>query len=115
MTLPHDWTIQFSGQYRAPFFDLQTDILASYWFDLAVKKDLWQKRATLNLRIGDVFCTGGFGHITDSPQLYRTVHARRLSPTVTLGFSYKINNGLKSTRRSNGDDDEGGGNGYGDY
>ncbi len=106
MTLPQDWTIQFSGQYRAPFMDLQTDMAASYWADLAVKKDILQRRATVNLRIGDVFCTGGFGHTTDNAQLYRVFRARRISPTVTIGFSYKINNGLKQKPQQPDAEDE---------
>ncbi|MBQ6726040.1 MAG: TonB-dependent receptor [Bacteroidales bacterium] len=105
MMLPKDWTIQFSGQYRAPFMDLQTDMLASYWADLAVKKDIMQKRATISLRVGDVFCTGGFGHTTDNEQMYRVMRSKRLSPSVTIGFSYKINNGLKQNRREGSDDD----------
>lgn len=95
MNLPKDWTIQFSGQYWAPWLDLQTEMYASYWCDLAVKKDVLQKRGTVNLRISDVFCTGGWGHETYTEQLNRVVHSKRLSPTVTIGFSYKINNGLK--------------------
>lgn len=100
MNLPQGWTVQLSGQYRAPFMDLQSDMLASYWADLAVKKDVLQKRGTINLRIGDVFCTGGFGHTTNTEQMYRTFRSRRISPTVTLGFSYKINNGLQKKRRA---------------
>lgn len=113
MNLPKDWTIQFSGQYRAPFFDLQTNMMASYWFDLAVKKDVLNKRGTINLRVGDVFCTGGFGHTTDSEQLYRVFRAHRISPTITVGFSYKINNGLKQNKRQGGESfDEGEGGEY---
>ena len=95
MTLPNDWTIQFSGQYFAPWLDLQTSMFASYWCDLAVKKDVLHKRGTINLRVGDVFATGGWGHVTHTEQLNRYVTARRISPTISLGFSYKINNGLK--------------------
>ena len=95
MNLPNDWTIQFSGQYFAPWLDLQTSMFSSYWCDLAVKKDVLQKRGTINLRIGDVFATGGWGHVTHTEQLNRYVRARRISPTISLGFSYKINNGLK--------------------
>ena len=105
MTLPHDWTLQFSGQYRAPGLDLQAQLDPSYWFDLAVKKDVLQKRGTINLRVSDVFCTGGWGHRTDNEELYRVVKNHRLSPTVTIGFSWKINNGLK--QRPQQDDDSG--------
>lgn len=100
MTLPKDWTVQFSGQYQAPWLDLQTTMFASYWFDMAVKKDVLQKRGTINLRIGDVFATGGWGHETHTSQLDRLVLGRRISPTVTIGFSYKINNGLKPKVRT---------------
>ena len=109
MTLPKDWTIQLSGQYRAPFMDLQTDMLASYWADLALKKDIMQKRATISLRVGDVFCTGGFGHTTDNEQMYRVMRSRRISPSVTIGFSYKINNGRVMRNRDDQDDDDSGG------
>ena len=96
MTLPDDWTIQLSGQYWAPWLDLQTDMDANYWIDLAVKKDIMQKRGSLSLRVSDVLCTGGWGHTTHNAQMDRVVKSHRLSPTITLGFSYKINNGLKS-------------------
>ena len=95
MNLPHDWTIQLSGQYWAPWLDLQTEMDANYWLDLAVKKDVLQKRGTISLRVSDVLCTGGWGHRTYDDQMNRVMKAKRLSPTVTLGFSWKINNGLK--------------------
>ena len=92
MTLPADWTIQFSGQYFAPWLDLQTTMLPSYWFDLAVKKDVLQKRGS---------------HTTFTNQLSRVVNSRRISPTITVGFSYKINNGLKQHQQVEEDDDSG--------
>jgi outer membrane receptor protein involved in Fe transport len=95
MTLPDDWTIQLSGQYWAPWLDLQTQMDPSYWVDLAVKKDVFNKCGTINLRVSDVLCTGGWGHTTYSQTFNRVVKAKRLSPTITLGFSWKINNGLK--------------------
>ena len=104
MTLPKDWTIQFSGQYWAPWLDLQTEMDANYWVDLAVKKDVLQKRGTINLRVSDVLCTGGWGHTTYDDQMNRVVKAKRLSPTITVGFSYKINNGLKQRQQQSEED-----------
>lgn len=106
MTLPKSWTIQVSGQYNAPWLDLQTTMFSSMWVDLAVKKDVLDRRGTINLRIGDVFATGGWGHETHTAQLNRITHSRRLSPTVTIGFNYKINNGLKQRQQPLGDDDQ---------
>ena len=100
MNLPKDWAIQFSGQFRPGFQDLQTKMRGSYWFDLAVRKDVLKKQGSINLRISDVFCTGGFGHDTESEQLSRIFRGNRIAPTITLGFTYKINNGLKQDKRS---------------
>lgn len=105
MNLPKDWTIQFSGQYFAPWLDLQTTMFSSFWFDLAVKKDVLQHRGTVNLRIGDLFATSGWGHETHTEQLNRIVRSRRISPTITIGFAYKINNGLKQKPRTMDEDD----------
>jgi hypothetical protein len=104
MTLPKDWTIQLSGQYWAPWLDLQTQMDPGYWADLAVKKDVFNKRGTINLRVSDVFCTGGWGHTTYSQTFNRVVKAKRLSPVVTLGFSWKINNGLKQKPQQSEDE-----------
>jgi len=106
MTLPHDLTIQFSGQYRAPGLDLQATLYPSYWFDLAVRKDVLNHNGIINLRINDIFCTGGWGHATDNRELYRIVNNHRLSPMVTIGFTYKINNGLKQ-KSTNMEEDDG--------
>ena len=108
MTLPKDWTIQLSGQYMAPWVDLQTRMDPAYWVDLAVKKDVFNKRGTFSLRVSDVFCTGGWGHTTLSPTFNRVFRSNRLSPTVTLGFSWKINNGLRQRQQPEDDGDEGG-------
>lgn len=99
MTLPKDWTVQLSGQFYAPWFDLQTKMYGNFWFDLAVKKDVLNKRGTINLRVGDLFSTGGWGHETFTRQLSRVSRSKRLSPTVTIGFTYKINNGLKQQQQ----------------
>ena len=99
MTLPKDWTVQVSGQYWAPWLDLQTQMDPSYWVDLAVKKDVFDKRGTINIRVSDVLCTGGWGHTTYSATFNRVVKNRRLSPVVTVGFSWKINNGLRQQRQ----------------
>ena len=114
MTLPKDWTVQFSGQYYAPWYDLQTKMFGSYWFDLAVKKDVLNKRGTVNLRVGDLFCTGGWGHETFNNQLNRVVNSKRISPTVTVGFTYKINNGLRQQNMPDEEMMDEGGAGYGE-
>ena len=61
------------------------------------------------MRLSDVFATGGWGHTTHTDQLNRVVKNRRLSPSLTVGFSWKINNGLKQRPQQmeeEGGDDE---------
>ncbi len=115
MNLPNDWTIQLSAQYRSPFEDLQTTMHASYWADLAVRKDIFDHRGTVSLRVNDIFCTGGWGHSTHNEQLDREFRARRISPTVTVGFSWKINNGLRSQQRSGVEMEDDSGSEGGEY
>jgi hypothetical protein len=79
---------------------------------LAVKKDVLQKRGTINIRVGDVFSTGGWGHTTYTRQMSREVNSRRISPTITVGFSYKINNGLKQKPQNEEEEDSGSENVY---
>ena len=112
MTLPHDLTIQFSGQYWAPGLDLQAKLNPSYWFDLAIRKEVLNRRGSINLRVSDIFCTGGWGHTTDNNELYRVVKNHRISPTITIGFSYKINNGLKQKPQVEEEEDSGSENVY---
>ncbi|MBO4751170.1 MAG: TonB-dependent receptor [Bacteroidales bacterium] len=99
MNLPKDWAIQFSGQFRPGFHDLQTTMIGSVWFDLAIKKDVLKRQGTINLRVSDVFCTGRYGHTTVNDQMNRVFRGNRIAPTITLGFSYKINNGLKQEKK----------------
>ena len=106
MNFSDGWTVQLSGQYRAPFMDLQTDMDASYWVDLAVKKDVLQRRGVVTLRVSDLLCTGGFGHTTHNDQLDRVFKMRRISPEVTIGFTYKVNNGLRQQRNRMQQDDD---------
>ena len=60
------------------------------------------------MRLSDVFATGGWGHTTHTDQLNRVVKNRRLSPSLTVGFSWKINNGLRHGRQNQMESDEGG-------
>ncbi len=115
MNLPGDWTIQLSGQYNSPWFDLQTTMDPNIWFDLAVKKDLWARRATVNLRVSDFLMTGGWGHTTDNSQIYRVMRSRRISPVVTFGFTYKINNGLRRSEHDKHGHNHDHGGGSSDY
>ena len=58
--LRNDNSIQISSFYRAPFDIPQGEILAMYGIDLGYTKKLWNKRATLGLRVADVFNTQRF-------------------------------------------------------
>ena len=107
MNLPKDWAVQLSGQFRPGFHDLQTTMIGSVWFDLAVKKDVLKHQGTINLRVSDVFCTGRYGHTTVNEQMSRVFRGNRIAPTITLGFTYKIAGGLKQDKKTETQDDDG--------
>ncbi len=101
MTLPWQITLQISGQYQSGWLTVQGSVKPSYYFDMALKKDLWKNRATINVRISDIFATRKFGVEVDTPEIQSSSTFRHVSPSLSVGFSYKINQGAKkSTTKS---------------
>lgn len=108
VTLPKEWTIQFSGRYNAPRKNLQGKSFANYMFDLAVKKDVMNKKGTLSIRINDIFATGGYRYETELADRKSYTRRDRLSPYVSVGFTYRMNKGERikqsKNRNTNGED-----------
>ncbi len=90
ITLPKNFTIQLSGRYNAPRKTIQGKDNARYDFDLAIRKSLWNKRATIALNFRDIFDTrGGFGYAyTDQYISFTKRHP--YSQSVRISFSYNF-------------------------
>ncbi|WP_162426510.1 TonB-dependent receptor [Pontibacter pudoricolor] len=54
-TLPKAYKVQFSGYYSSPSIEGLYNTQANYQFDLGVKKTIWNDKATISLKLSDIF------------------------------------------------------------
>ncbi|MDX5437194.1 MAG: outer membrane beta-barrel family protein, partial [Pontibacter sp.] len=106
MTVWKDLDIQISGFYRAPMADIQGRMEQMFSTDLAMKKDVLKKKATVSLRISDVFNTRQFNFLSFGPGFRTESENRRQSRIIYLGFTYRINSddNTRNRRRERGND-----------
>lgn len=96
MTVMKNLDIQVTGNYRAPMVQLQGTMKAMYFADVAMKKDILKNKASITLRIKDLFDTQKFDMERHGSNFTIDMMRRRDSRTVFLGFTYKINSDTKT-------------------
>ncbi|WP_161889846.1 outer membrane beta-barrel family protein [Pontibacter russatus] len=111
MTVWKDLDIQLSAFYRAPTADIQGRREQMFSTDFAMKKDVLKKKATVSLRVSDVFNTRQFNFLSYGPEFRTESENRRQSRIIYLGFTYRINSdeNQNNRRQRNGNDQEQGG------
>ena len=97
LTLFTDLDVQFSYFYRAPFDIADGRIDAMHGADLALKQSFLDDRASLSLRISDLFNTRGFSIQRDGKDYYLELEHRRDTRTAWLSFSWNF--GQEENRR----------------
>ncbi|MGB2370455.1 MAG: TonB-dependent receptor domain-containing protein, partial [Flavobacteriaceae bacterium] len=88
--LPFAIQSQFSLRYRGPdesSFGKSKEFL---YTDLALSKDIFNDKATLNLRFSDLFNTGKYDYQTTTPVAVTDGIYQRREPTFTLTFTYRF-------------------------
>ncbi len=90
MTLPKNWVIQLSGQYIPKRDNIQGYSSKMYWADLAVKKDILNKKGSLSLRFSDIFNTRKRASYTFSENFSQYSTRERASQAIILSFSYRF-------------------------
>lgn len=103
--------LQINAEYNSPTVSSQSKTKEFFTTDLAVKKDLFEKKLALTLQVRDLFKTGKFESTTETLNLYTFGSYTREAPVVMLSLRYSINNFKQ--RRERGDMQDGGG-GYGE-
>ncbi|WP_242921054.1 TonB-dependent receptor domain-containing protein [Pontibacter liquoris] len=83
--------IQLSAFYRAPMATIQGRMEQMFSTDLGLKKDVLKKKATVSLRVTDLFNTRQFNFISSSLAFRTESENRRQSRIIYLGFTYRIN------------------------
>lgn len=105
MTIWKSTDLQVMGNYRGPFSTPQARIKSMYFVDLGFKKDILKNKASVTLRVSDVFNTQRFRIKTDGPNFDINGFFKRESQNVYVGFTYKLNNyKIRERKRSGGEE-----------
>ncbi|HYG53011.1 MAG TPA: outer membrane beta-barrel family protein, partial [Flavobacteriales bacterium] len=93
--LSKNMDFQLTGNYRAPQVVPQ-GILKPMWnIDIGYKIDFWNKKASLNLKVSDIFNTQRFRIDAAFANYYSEIYHKWESRTANLTFTYKINQGYE--------------------
>lgn len=114
ISMPQGLDLQLSGFYRAPM-DTETGRISSVSrTELSVRKRLLDDRASLTLRVADIFDTMGFNFTVDEQLFYQEASRKWQSRVAMLTFSYTFG---EQQRRQRGDRQRGqdAGDGDGDF
>jgi len=104
--LPRSYKLMVSGSYDSPGVMGLYHTKASGAVNLGLKKQLWAERATLSLRVADVFNTSRFRSTLYYNNVNQTWNNQWESRRVTLSFTCKIGSGKTQARRAAASADE---------
>ncbi|MFA6924357.1 MAG: TonB-dependent receptor [Bacteroidales bacterium] len=107
--LPKKFFVQFTGFYRGPMVTPQGEMKEMYSIDFGLKKDFLKDKATLGIRVSDIFNTIKFSNITTTEGLNVIMDRKRESRVGYISFTYKINGGLKQKAKKKPDENNNGG------
>jgi len=108
MTFWKKLDFQLMFNYRGPQIRPQGERKAIAYLDAGLSMDVLKGRGSLNLNVRDVFNSRRYRFITDIENLYSEGDFRWSVRTVTLGFTYRLN---QNDKRQGGR--RGGGGNYG--
>lgn len=97
--LPKNFSMQINGLFYGPSVIAQATRLSFYTIDAGFRKELWNRKASLSLRLSDIFNTMKFQVKTDIPSLKAMMEFKRETRILYLTFTYKINEGIKQKER----------------
>lgn len=90
-TLGKTTRMQFDVNVVGPTVLTQGREEAYYYFDLAIRQELFNKKLNLSFVAHDIFRTARYDHIRDSQTLKATTYVKPRYPHLTLSLSYSFN------------------------
>ena len=97
--LPKNFSAQINGMFNGPSVMAQATRTGFYTVDAGLRKELWDRKASLSLRLSDIFNTMKFQVKTDDPNLKALMEFKRETRILYVTFTYKINEGIKQKER----------------
>ncbi|MGY3088876.1 hypothetical protein ACVWYF_001916 [Hymenobacter sp. UYAg731] len=104
--LPRSYKLLVGGEYSSPAVQGLFRAKASGMLNLGLKKQLWAERASLSLRVADVFNTSRFRSTLQYNNVNQTWNNQWESRRVTLTFTCKIGSGKTQARHAAASADE---------
>ncbi len=105
-TLPRHYQVLLGGEYSGPSVNGLFTLRSSSNVSVSVRKQLWQEKAVLSLRLSDVFYTSGWF----SSLRYQNINTdwvnRYDSRRLIVSFTYKLSGGKTHSLRTGGSADE---------
>ena len=105
--LTSETDLQINTRYFSPSVSAQGTWGGFFTTDLAVKQNLFEKKLSLTLQIGDLFRTGRREFTSQGVDFYNYNYFTRQSPTVMLNMRYTFNN-FKEKQNANPDQQDNG-------
>jgi outer membrane receptor protein involved in Fe transport len=90
VSLPANFMLQLSYFYRGKRVTAQGTMQPFQSFDAAVKKDFFDKKLSVSLRVNDIFNNAKFRIEFDDPTFSEIMERRRDTRTVTLNITYNF-------------------------
>jgi iron complex outermembrane receptor protein len=88
--LPAGFSFQLNGNYESPKIVTQGKLQNVWWIDAAVKKNLFNNKATLTLNVSDIFNTRKYETIFNYPAYEQTVYRDRETRIGNISFNYRF-------------------------
>lgn len=105
ITVIKNSTLQVSGNYSAPTIMAQGRRNEMYFADIAWRTEFWERKASFNVRLSDVFNSRKFSGESWGPGFTTIFERTRDSRVLWVGFSYRWNNFQRQRDRiRNGED-----------
>lgn len=104
--LPRQLKLLVGGNYESAGVSGLFALKASGAFNLGLKKQLWADRATLSLKVSDLFYTNGWFSTVRYNNIDMDWTNRYESRRVALSFTGKLGSGKTQTRHAAGSSDE---------
>ncbi|MFT2008103.1 outer membrane beta-barrel family protein [Pontibacter sp. 13R65] len=99
-TLPKDYTLQLTGFYQAPTIHGLFNTRSASSIDVGVKKTIWNDKATLSLKMRDMFNNSWFRSTLAYGNVDMVWQNEWESRRITLTFDYKFGNRKIKTVRN---------------
>lgn len=104
--LPRQYQLLLGGEYSGPSVNGLFTLRASGSVNLGVRKQLWQEKAVLSLKVSDLFYTNGWFSALHYQNINTDWVNRYDSRRLTVSFTYKLGGGKTHSARPNSSADE---------